>query len=170
MSHIIRGLSAVSRNGAQDPVVSVPLQIVLAQVQTLCSERFRASNVEFICPAIPVGLSIMGRPTELLQVLMNLLNNSFDAIKASGETRWVKIENSIDHDEVSIRITDSGHGIPMHVREKMLQPFFTTKPVGEGTGLGLPICAGLITAIGGRFAYVDDAPNTQFLITLARAG
>jgi two-component system, NtrC family, sensor kinase len=75
-------------------------------------------------------------------------------------------------DSVEIRIRDNGTGIPPEVREKMFNPFFTTKPAGEGTGLGLSISHDIIVKQHGGSIEVDTQPGefTEFRIVLPRAG
>jgi signal transduction histidine kinase len=66
---------------------------------------------------------------------------------------------------LEISVTDSGARIPERVREKMGQPFFTTKEEGPGTGPGLGICQGIVEAHGGKLSLDSDCPNTRFVIT-----
>jgi signal transduction histidine kinase len=75
-------------------------------------------------------------------------------------------------DSVEIRIRDNGTGIPPEVREKLFNPFFTTKPAGEGTGLGLSISHDIIVKQHGGSIEVDTQPGefTEFRIVLPRAG
>ena len=74
--------------------------------------------------------------------------------------------------EVEIRVRDNGTGIPPEIREKLFQPFFTTKPTGEGTGLGLSISWDIVTQQHGGSIEVDSQPGefTEFTITLPRHG
>jgi len=71
-------------------------------------------------------------------------------------------------DSVVLVVTDSGKGIPPEVREKILQPFFTTKEVGKGTGLGLSISKGLVDSHHGTFVIDSECPNTRFIVTLPK--
>jgi two-component system NtrC family sensor kinase len=72
---------------------------------------------------------------------------------------------------VEIRVCDNGPGMPDHVRERIFQPFFTTKPVGEGTGLGLSLCYDIIAKGHGGTLAVDtcEGQGTEFIITLSPA-
>ena len=74
-------------------------------------------------------------------------------------------------DKVEIRIRDNGTGIPLEVKEKMFNPFFTTKPAGEGTGLGLSMSHDIVVKQHGGKIDVDTEPGafTEFIITLPRA-
>ncbi|MDM9630947.1 sensor histidine kinase [Robiginitalea aurantiaca] len=90
-------------------------------------------------------------PQEIGRVLLNLLTNAFHAVKERTEKEtgpyepkvWVKTQKTADGVEISVR--DNGGGIPDDIREKIFQPFFTTKPTGEGTGLGLSMSYDIVT-------------------------
>jgi DNA-binding response OmpR family regulator len=85
-------------------------------------------------------------PGLLNQAIMNLVANSIDAIAGSGT---ITIETGGAHGVYQIRVTDTGSGIPPELRDRVLEPFFTTKPVGEGTGLGLSITYSIVRKHGG---------------------
>ena len=117
-------------------------------------------------------------PQEIARVLLNLISNGFYALtKRKSEGRDANFEpvvlattrNQSDH--VEIRIRDNGTGIPPGVREKVFNPFFTTKPAGEGTGLGLSMCHDIIVKQHRGSIRVDTEPGefTEFTVTLPRA-
>jgi two-component system NtrC family sensor kinase len=90
-------------------------------------------------------------PSEMQQVLLNLINNALDAMEKTGGT--IKISTNIsklEKDHIVIIVEDNGPGIPEANLSRIFDPFFTTKPVGKGTGLGLAICYGIINKIGGK--------------------
>jgi GAF domain-containing protein len=118
-------------------------------------------------------------PQEITRVLLNLISNGFYAatmrkVEANGgdyePTLAAATKNLGDSVEISIR--DNGTGIPPEVKEKMFNPFFTTKPAGEGTGLGLSISHDIIVKQHGGSIEVDTQPGvfTEFRIVLPRAG
>ena len=80
-------------------------------------------------------------PGLLNQALMNLIANSIDSIEGAGT---ISISTGADASGYAILVSDTGHGIPAELRERVMEPFFTTKPVGHGTGLGLPITYSII--------------------------
>ena len=117
-------------------------------------------------------------PQEITRALLNLIANGFYAAtkrkaEANGgdyEPTLAAVTKSLG-DRVEIRIRDNGTGIPPEVKEKMFNPFFTTKPAGEGTGLGLSICHDIIVKQHGGSIEVDTQPGqfTEFRIILPRA-
>jgi signal transduction histidine kinase len=101
---------------------------------------------------------------QLQQVLLNLLLNARDAMP-SGGTLFIKTSHTLN--QIKIEITDSGDGIERKNLKQIFDPFFTTKPTGKGTGLGLAVCYGIITAHGGTIEATANQPNgTTFSITL----
>ncbi|WP_244521437.1 GAF domain-containing protein [Bradyrhizobium sp. DOA9] len=115
-------------------------------------------------------------PQEITRVFLNLVSNGFyaagkqkDAAGDGFEPRLCATTTDLGG-AVEIRIRDNGTGIPADVREKIFNPFFTTKPAGEGTGLGLSICHDIIVKQHGGSIEVDTEPGeyTEFIITLPR--
>ena len=118
-------------------------------------------------------------PQEITRALLNLISNGFyAATKRKAEANGGNYEPTLAAatknlgDRVEIRIRDNGTGIPPEVREKLFNPFFTTKPAGEGTGLGLSISHDIIVKQHGGSIEVDTQPGefTEFRIVLPRAG
>ena len=105
--------------------------------------------------------------TQISQVLLNLLSNSYDAV-LKIDKRWIKITWFIDKDWIKIIVQDSGQGPDPQYSEKILHPFFTTKNIGEGTGLGLSIAKGIMKQHGGDLFFDKDKPNTTFVITFPK--
>lgn len=104
------------------------------------------------------------------QILINLINNAVDAI--SGQVNpWIKIETQeidleTNYPFIQIRVTDSGCGIPLELRSKIMEPFFTTKEVGKGTGLGLSVAVKTAEHFGGKLELDDSLPNTSFVLKI----
>jgi C4-dicarboxylate-specific signal transduction histidine kinase len=98
-------------------------------------------------------------------VLVNLLHNADDAI-AQLEKKWIRICVSQQKNFVEIKVIDSGAGISAAVNQKLFQPFFTTKAIGKGTGMGLSISLGIMRAHGGECFVDSTCPNTCFVLRL----
>jgi two-component system NtrC family sensor kinase len=118
-------------------------------------------------------------PQDITRVLLNLISNGFYAAtkrraEADGDGYEPTLVASTRNlgDRVEIRIRDNGTGIQPEVKEKMFNPFFTTKPAGEGTGLGLSICHDIVVKQHGGSIEVDTKPGefTEIRVTLPRVG
>jgi signal transduction histidine kinase len=104
---------------------------------------------------------------ELNQVWLNLIDNALDAVAESGH---VEITARRDLDRVVVAITDDGPGIPADVQARIFDAFFTTKPPGQGTGLGLEIARRLVRRYGGEIAVESRPGRTVFRVSLIAAG
>jgi signal transduction histidine kinase len=117
-------------------------------------------------------------PQEITRVFLNLISNGFYAATKRKEAGDESFEPALSAatkslgNKVEIRIRDNGTGIPPEVKEKMFNPFFTTKPAGEGTGLGLSMSHDIIVKQHGGTIDVATEPGafTEFIITLPRSG
>jgi signal transduction histidine kinase len=117
-------------------------------------------------------------PQEIMRVFLNLISNGFYAATKRKEAEDGSFEPTLTAAtknlgaRVQIRIRDNGTGIPREVKERIFNPFFTTKPVGEGTGLGLSMSHDIVVKQHGGTIDVDTEPGafTEFIITLPRAG
>jgi len=165
IAKIIRGLRYFARDTKSDPFNRVQVSAILEDTLYLCIERFRYNGIVLKTGEYPKNLYIDCRPTEISQVILNLLNNACDAVLDLPE-KWISIDVVKKGEMLEIRIADSGHGIPREVQEKIMQPFFTTKPVGKGTGLGLSISKGIIESHKGSLTIDNRSKNTCFVITL----
>ncbi len=165
IAKIIRGLRAFSRNADNDPMISCELNSIIDETLELCLEKFKRYGVNFQIKGIENLWTLRCRPSQISQVLLNLFNNSFDAIVNSIDP-WIELEVSLRKGAILLRITDSGHGIPSQIADRMMDPFFSTKEVGRGTGLGLSISKGIIEEHGGRIWYDRDHANTSFVIEI----
>src|SRR5215471_15400920 len=132
----------------------------------------------FTSGGIPVPLSRILISTRITRVFLNLISNGFYATSERGaattasdyEPTIVASTKNLG-DRVEIRIRDNGTGMPPDVKEKMFNPFFTTKPTGEGTGLGLSMCHDIIVKQHAGSIDVDTQPGefTEIIVTLPRA-
>jgi signal transduction histidine kinase len=100
---------------------------------------------------------------ELNQVWMNLVDNALDAVPAGGH---VTVSACRDPESVTVRVLDDGPGIPEEIRERIFEPFYTTKRVGEGTGLGLDIVNRLVKRHNGEIDVVSKPGRTEFRVTI----
>lgn len=168
VTKIIHGLKTFARSDEGDTKASASVALVISETLAFCGERFRNHGVNLEVAAVPETLKAICRPTQISQVLLNLLNNAFDAVSELS-SRWVRVEVMERGSFIELAVVDSGSGIPAEIREKLFQPFFSTKEVGKGTGLGLSISLGIVKEHGGAL-YVDEAcKQTRFVLTLPNA-
>jgi len=113
--------------------------------------------------------TVMGSAGQLQQVMMNLLQNGFDAV---GQREAPRIVVSLERADGTVRVTlrDNGPGIPPEHLLRIFDPFFTTKPVGKGTGLGLSISYGIVEQHGGRLSARNaEGGGAEFVLELPQA-
>ena len=116
-------------------------------------------------------------PQDIGRVLLNLYNNAFYAVnekKKTGDENYqpvVSVQTKKENNRVRITVSDNGNGIPQNIVDKIFQPFFTTKPTGEGTGLGLSLAYDIITKehTGTLKVESEDGENSVFVIKLPTA-
>ncbi|MBC7742948.1 MAG: PAS domain S-box protein [Bdellovibrionaceae bacterium] len=170
IDRIIKSLKTASRNSEQDPYEEIPLLDLIDEALEISTERFRSNFIKIevinndVCDRSHI---VNARSSEIVQVLVNLLNNSFDAVKTQTN-RWVQVVLSCSEAAYLIEIIDSGPRITKDVSEKMMRPFFTTKAMGHGTGLGLSLSKQIIQNHEGDLYYDGDHVNTRFIFTLKK--
>lgn len=168
ISRIIQGLRHyIYRDSATDIEENfIPIQEVIDDVLLFCGQRLKNHGIELRLINLE-SLYVKGHRGQLEQAILNLITNSFDAIDNLPE-KWIEITGVMMGDVVDIYFKDSGSGIPIEIRSKMMQPFYTTKKE-KGTGLGLPLVKGIAEKHGGDLVYIDNTPNTTFLLELQKA-
>ncbi|NCY26813.1 MAG: sensor histidine kinase, partial [Alphaproteobacteria bacterium] len=95
----------------------------------------------------------------------NLFNNSFDAIEFLPD-KWIEVSCHQRNGKIQLYFKDSGHGIPPEISSRIMEPFFSTKDVGRGTGLGLSLAQGIAQKHSGSLTYLKERPFTTFLLEL----
>ncbi|MBX3022494.1 MAG: PAS domain S-box protein [Bdellovibrionales bacterium] len=161
---IVRGMKSLSHQGSDsEPFSPCAVREVVSDALELCSQRFRNHGIKLIAPNIPADMVFECRNHEVVQVLVNLLNNAFDATSALAE-KWVELSVDDQEDFVRILVTDSGHGISPEVQRRLFVPFFSTKRVQYGTGLGLSISKSIVERHGGAIVVDQECSNTRFVL------
>jgi PAS domain S-box-containing protein len=172
IAKIVRGLRVFSRSSERDPFdVENPVRIIEDTLE-FCREKIRNNGIE-LRVRLPDSASQIGsqvpclecRASDISQVLLNLLSNAYDAVEGTPSA-WIELQFTADAGSALFSVTDSGHGLPAAIIEKIMTPFFTTKAVGKGTGLGLSIARGIAVAHKGRLWYDASSPNTRFCLQL----
>ena len=133
----------------------VDLNSLIAETVSSLRPQKLFKDLDLTVNPIAEGLYVNADADQLRQVMINVLLNAAQALQGGGQ---IKISLLKQPDKALIYVDDSGPGIPEADREKVFQPFFSTKAHGEGTGLGLPLCRKLVEAQGGEI-FVDRAPQ-----------
>jgi PAS domain S-box-containing protein len=154
---IVRNLLvfAGSRRMARRPV---SLHTVLQRVIRLRQAACRARDIEVVRHYADHAPRVSGDPLLLHQVFLNMVMNAEEAISAAGRAGRIEISTAVadSGDRVIATIRDTGEGIPVEALTRIFEPFYTTKDVGQGTGLGLPIAYGIVQEHGGSIAAAND--------------
>jgi signal transduction histidine kinase len=167
IARIVKGLQIFSRDGNRDSYEKKSIRDLIEDTVSFCHARFRSHGTELRIDPVPENLSIECQSTQISQVILNLLNNAFDAVQ-DLEEKWVRVEVVDQGERVEIRVSDSGNGIPPEIAKKILEPFFTTKEVGKGTGLGLSISLGIVKSHQGELKLDRSQPHTTFTVNLPK--
>ena len=168
VAKVIKHLRTFSRDGSRDEFQKVSVRKLVDETCSLFQEQFKSSGVNLIVDEIAEDVFFDGQAVEISQVLLNLLSNARDAVGSRAE-KWVQVSVwERDADSIEIQVTDSGPGISPEVQQKIFQPFFTTKEIGQGTGVGLSISLGIVKNHGGELRLDSTWKNTRFLLTLPK--
>ena len=115
---------------------------------------------------VPSDLRVVISPQRLTQVLLNLLLNAASAL-GGREQRTIRVRGTADGTKAQLIVEDDGPGVPASIAPRIFDPFVTTKEVGEGTGLGLAVCRGIVEGVGGRLRLdADYTDGARFVIEL----
>ncbi|MGZ3655011.1 MAG: sensor histidine kinase [Bdellovibrionota bacterium] len=162
---IIKGLRIFARDDTREPMAPASLQQVVKDALELSMARLQYKSVTLRLNLEIQEDTVLCRSVQLSQVVLNLVNNALDAIEATRDP-WISIDLFRKNDTFELWVTDSGPGIPPQLQNRIMEPFFTTKPVGQGTGIGLSIASGIMQSHGGLLKIDQTCPNTRFVMTL----
>lgn len=164
--HIVNALLQFSSDSNVERRENRDLRDLVKEATEFVRERFAAGGVALSVIEASQPLVVSCQPRSLLHALVNLLNNSFEAVREQPGA-WVRVSlEAAAAGQILLRVTDSGTGIESAVRERMMNPFFTTKDIGEGVGLGLSVASGVLRAHGGELIYNDASSNTEFVLRI----
>ncbi|HLK08031.1 MAG TPA: PAS domain S-box protein [Candidatus Angelobacter sp.] len=166
IARIVKSLRRIAREGSQDDFSTTQVGRIVEETLEMCRERFRSRSVKLIIPEIDPTLKVVCREVQIAQVLLNLLQNAFDAVADEPGERWVRLDVAVRENALLFSVTDSGPGVPAALRTRIMEPFFTTKEVGKGTGLGLSLSTTIAEEHGGKLELTDEGGHTCFCLTL----
>lgn len=165
VSKIVRNMKALAADSDREQRQSTDLSLIIGDAADLVQKRMAHEKIKFTTEIPDHSEKILLRPTGILQVITNLLNNAIDAVKDS-EDAWVRLRMEQHGDQTLIIVENSGPIITDMVVKKMFQPFFSTKAAGSGMGLGLSISERIVSRHQGQLILDNDSKNTRFVIQL----
>ena len=164
IARIVRAMRNLSRVSSDDPFVEVEFRELVNEVTSIFEEQLKLKSIELRLSELDNHL-IRINPTQISQVLLNLFQNAIHAVSGMPE-RWISIRSWTQDGNFHFSVSDSGTGIKEDLVDKIMDPFFTTKPAGVGSGLGLFITKKIIEAHQGDFRVDLSQKNTCFVVTL----
>jgi len=163
---IVRNLLAFARKRPAEKKY-LGLNGVIEKTLELKEYHFRSSQIRVekdLTPDLPMTMLDY---SQMQQVLLNLLNNAEQALDEAGRGGTIRLITQKVGGRIEARISDDGPGIPPELQTRIFEPFFTTKKEGKGTGLGLPLCYGIVKEHGGTIRVESEAGvGTTFIIEL----
>ena len=151
---------------AKEELEAIDPQAVVMTALDLIGEQLRLSGIEIVTEFSEDCPSVFGHIIQAGQVILNLLSNAKDAIsKTDGEAK-ITLRVFDDDEGVHITVEDTGGGIPVDVLPRIFEPFYTTKEIGEGTGLGLSVSYGIIQDMHGTITAENIGDGARFTIIM----
>jgi signal transduction histidine kinase len=164
---IVNALLIIGKSQPKQSFTRFRIQIVLDEVKEYLQQRYPQKQVEVI-GLESIDEDIYGQPVLLGQLFLNLLINGFEAIE-NQERGWVKLEFQVEKENYRILFHNSGEPLCLSVRDNLFNPFFTTKPNNQGSGLGLVLSRTVAELHGGLLSYCEEAEHPIFQLELPRA-
>lgn len=162
INRTVQGIREFIRQDDKNPDQEIPLKKIVDDVLAFCGQRMRNHGVNLRFYNIE-NFKVMGNKVQIEQIFLNLLNNAFDAIEFLPD-KWIEISAHDANDRLQVYVKDSGAGIPPEIASRIMEPFYSTKDAGRGTGLGLALAGGIAEKHGGKLTYVQKANHTTFLL------
>lgn len=167
IANIVSALKDIGTCDPNEPEKTVPLLQILEKANNICLSHFNDNGVKLEIGHFDPELSVRAHSSMLSHALLYLLHNAFDAVMEMDE-RWIRIDIQEEQHSVTLQIMDSGPGISPAVIKEMFVPFFTTKKVGKGAGLGLSLAKKYVEIHGSSLVYDEESGHTRFSFTLAK--
>lgn len=166
MDRIISSLLRFARKDDDTSLKMVHVDTLVQDTLQLTSAMASELGVELLHDPVPAQLTLLGHPLELAQALVNLVSNAIQHVATTERPRWVRVQVDSSEDECSFRVIDSGLTANIAHPERLFTPFYTTKDVGQGTGLGLILSQGIAEAHAGTLILDRHARHTTFVMKI----
>jgi C4-dicarboxylate-specific signal transduction histidine kinase len=155
---------------AKEEAELIDLRKVVSNALNLMGEQLRLAGIEVVTELPDACPFILGHTTLMEQMILNLLTNAGDAMtKRDGEAK-ITLRVFEDDEGLNITVEDTGSGIPEDILPRIFEPFYTTKKMGKGAGLGLSVSYGIVRDMDGAILAENTDSGAKFTITLPGAG
>ncbi len=166
ISYIVQSLYILAHEESRTDSQTVNIVEAIDGALFLFRENLKKHAIELIedyrkDPRILVA----GSRSQLSRAILNLISNSYDAVLAR-DNPWIKISLELDETRLRVKVIDSGPALEQDTILKLSQPFFTTKKLGKGAGLGLSVASAIAESHHGRLFYDKDCKHTSFVLEL----
>lgn len=164
IKNIVSGLRTFARKDQEDTKRTFNPILTLQETIDLLKEIYKADQITIksLLPQKSSNIFIRGDRGKFQQIVINILNNSKDALKSSKE-KIINITVSLNNESFHLTIKDTGIGIPKEIRTQIFSPFFTTKDIGEGTGIGLSLVHKFVKEMNGNISLSEN-DKTEFIL------
>ena len=164
IDRIVRSLLTFSHGESATGEVRVPIRLAASVAEAGRLVRLAPERRDVTLDVdVPENALVVGDANRLVQVFVNLVDNACDASPAGGT---VRVHGHVAGDTFVVTVSDDGPGIERDARERVFEPFWTTKPVGRGTGLGLALVHSIVADHDGRVRIGERHPGTDVVVTL----
>jgi signal transduction histidine kinase len=164
ITKIVTSLQTMTKNSSTEPLSSERLDVVIAEFSQLVSSSIIENSIQMKISNVP-KVKVKIRKNELIRALDNIIENSITALRNS-KTKQITISFLLEPGLVKINIQDTGPGVPENIRNRTMDPFFTTKEVGQGYGLGLSLARAVVESFQGHLACLPSVSGAHFQIQL----
>jgi signal transduction histidine kinase len=168
IGRIIKSLRMLSGDAEEEPFRNITFASIVEPTLEICKLRVKEHNIKLSVFQKESEVELFGNETQLSQVIMNLVTNAIDAVKATSKDKWIEIHYIPSFEWLDILVVDNGEGVDPELREKIMEPFFSTKDSHHGTGLGLSISNSIIENHHGTLSLLEGVDNTTFRMRFPR--
>ncbi len=165
IAKIIKSLKDFSKDSFIDKLEEVDLAEMLEESLVLYSEKLKEAKVDLKIQISDAPLVCLLQRNQIMQVLIHLFSNAFDDC-ISVNKPVITISLYRDQEFACLSFSDNGPGVLPEIAEKIMEPFFSTKELGTGTGMGLSVSLGIISAHQGQFTHNPTVSRSCFVIKL----
>ena len=166
-ANVVKSIRAISEENSSNDFQVIDLVQIISTSAAIYREKLKSEGVAFTVDLPEDGTKVLCNPAQISQLVLNMLKNSLEAtLRAEARPAWIRINSEKKDDVIYIRIEDSGEGVPKSIQHRIMDPFFSTKDVGDGTGLGLSISQRIAESHGGQMYLDSEQEYTCFVIEI----